>query len=217
LSLICLFEGHDVIIAKCQCFESRYSEADVWNPIIAKPTCLKSYNSKFLDKHPARYLQLLETQLQVVLHISTPVSARKLTRKQWHCCTSEKTETLHTGSSPHITYRALQKEKNGATMIRQLSAVKVKTVCALRLQCLPNIAGAPLSSSPPDCRCQCSSSRRTLHMGSRPVLSIRSLQDHQRWDMKCVQIIARSEKKRLAAYLWKVNKCLNTNAFIRFP
>jgi len=139
---------------------------------------LKSYNSKFLDKHPARYLQLLETQLQVVLHISTPVSARKLTRKQWHCCTSEKTETLHTGSSPHITYRALQKEKNGATMIRQLSAVKVKTVCALRLQCLPNIAGAPLSSSPPDCRCQCSSSRRTLHMGSRPVLSIRSLGEY---------------------------------------
>ena len=45
---IYLFEDHDVIIAKCQCFESRYSEADVWNPIIAKPTCLGSYNSKFL-------------------------------------------------------------------------------------------------------------------------------------------------------------------------
>jgi hypothetical protein len=39
---------YDVIIAKCQCFESRYSETDIWNPIIAKPTRLQSYNSKFL-------------------------------------------------------------------------------------------------------------------------------------------------------------------------
>jgi len=45
---------------------------------------------QYHDKHPVRYLQLLETQLQVVLLISTPASAHKLARKRWHCCTSEK-------------------------------------------------------------------------------------------------------------------------------
>jgi len=80
---------------------------------------------QYHDKHPVRYLQLLETQLQVVLLISTPASAHKLARKRWHCCTSEK---LSHCICIQVHLRILLTEpyrgKNGATMSRQLLAVK---------------------------------------------------------------------------------------------
>ena len=62
-----------------------------------------------------RYLQLLETQLQVVLHISTPVSARKLTRKRWHCCTSEKTWAIaYRFISAYYLQGPTERKKNSA-------------------------------------------------------------------------------------------------------